>query len=38
VANAPPCFGEHNREVLSQLQYTEEEIRRFGETGAISSV
>jgi crotonobetainyl-CoA:carnitine CoA-transferase CaiB-like acyl-CoA transferase len=38
VANAPPCFGEHNREVLSQLQYTEEEIRRFGETGAISAI
>ena len=35
--SAPPRFGEHNREVLSKLGYTEEEIRRFGETGVISS-
>ena len=35
--NAPPRFGEHNREVLSKLGYTEEEIRGFAETGAISS-
>jgi crotonobetainyl-CoA:carnitine CoA-transferase CaiB-like acyl-CoA transferase len=38
VGNAPPRFGEHNREVLSKLSYTEEEIRRFAETGAISSL
>jgi crotonobetainyl-CoA:carnitine CoA-transferase CaiB-like acyl-CoA transferase len=37
VENAPPRFGEHNREVLSKLGYTEGEIRAFGETGAISS-
>ena len=37
VENAPPRFGEHNREVLMKLGYTEEEIRGFAETGAISS-
>jgi crotonobetainyl-CoA:carnitine CoA-transferase CaiB-like acyl-CoA transferase len=36
VGNAPPCFGEHNLEVLSKLGYTEDEIRRFAESGAIS--
>jgi crotonobetainyl-CoA:carnitine CoA-transferase CaiB-like acyl-CoA transferase len=37
VENAPPRFGEHNREVLSKLGYSEEEVRRFAEMGAISS-
>jgi crotonobetainyl-CoA:carnitine CoA-transferase CaiB-like acyl-CoA transferase len=37
VENAPPRFGEHNREVLLKLGYTEEEIRGFAETGAVSS-
>src|SRR6266446_5378806 len=37
VQNAPPRFGEHNREVLSKLGYTEDDIRTFAETGAVSS-
>ena len=37
VENAPPRFGEHNREVLSKLGYTEHEIRGLAETDAISS-
>ena len=35
--NAPPCFGEHNREVLSALGYTEEEIRGFAEASVTSA-
>jgi crotonobetainyl-CoA:carnitine CoA-transferase CaiB-like acyl-CoA transferase len=37
VGNAPPCFGEHNHEVLSKLGYAEDEIRGFAEAGAISA-
>jgi crotonobetainyl-CoA:carnitine CoA-transferase CaiB-like acyl-CoA transferase len=37
VQNAPPRFGEHNREVLSKLGYTDDDIRRFADTGAVSS-
>lgn len=37
VENAPPRFGQHNREVLSKLGYTEHEIRSLAETDAISS-
>jgi crotonobetainyl-CoA:carnitine CoA-transferase CaiB-like acyl-CoA transferase len=36
VENAPPRFGEHNREVLSELGYSEEDIRRLAEAGVIS--
>jgi crotonobetainyl-CoA:carnitine CoA-transferase CaiB-like acyl-CoA transferase len=38
VGNAPPRFGEHNREVLAKLGYMEDEIRALGEAGVISSV
>ena len=37
VENAPPRFGEHNREVLSGLGYSEEEIGKLAEAGVISS-
>lgn len=37
VQNAPPRFGEHNREVLSKLGYGEEEIATFASRGIISS-
>jgi crotonobetainyl-CoA:carnitine CoA-transferase CaiB-like acyl-CoA transferase len=37
VENAPPRFGEHNREVLLNLGYSEEDIRRFAEAEVISS-
>ena len=36
VENAPPRFGEHNGEVLMELGYKEEEIRRLTEAGVIS--
>jgi formyl-CoA transferase/CoA:oxalate CoA-transferase len=35
---APPRFGEHNREVLSKLGYTEDEICALGEAGAVSTL
>jgi crotonobetainyl-CoA:carnitine CoA-transferase CaiB-like acyl-CoA transferase len=38
VENAPPRFGEHNREVLSELGYSAGEIRKLAETGVINSV
>ena len=37
VENAPPEFGEHNREVLSVLGYSNEEIIKFSEAGVISA-
>jgi crotonobetainyl-CoA:carnitine CoA-transferase CaiB-like acyl-CoA transferase len=37
VQNAPPRFGEHNREVLSKLGYGEEEVSSFTNLGVISS-
>ena len=37
VENAPPRFGEHNREVLAKLGYTDDDIREFAEAGVISS-
>jgi crotonobetainyl-CoA:carnitine CoA-transferase CaiB-like acyl-CoA transferase len=36
VENAPPTFGEHNREVLAGLGYGEEEIRVFTSRRVIS--
>jgi crotonobetainyl-CoA:carnitine CoA-transferase CaiB-like acyl-CoA transferase len=36
VQNAPPMFGEHNYEVLAQLGYQQEEIRRMAEEGTIA--
>jgi len=36
VENAPPKFGEHNREVLSTLGYGEEQIAQFETNGTIS--
>src|SRR2546425_10239095 len=33
---APPRFGEHNREVLSRLGYSDDEIRKLAEDGVIS--
>jgi CoA:oxalate CoA-transferase len=36
VENAPPQFGEHNREVLSMLGYGEKEIAKLETSGAIS--
>jgi len=37
VENAPPQFGEHNREVLLVLGYSNEEITKFSEAGVISA-
>jgi len=36
VDQAPPRFGEHNREVLSRLGYSDDEIRKLAEAGVIS--
>ena len=36
VENAPPKFGEHNREVLSMLGYGNDDIARLMENGVIS--
>src|SRR5947208_138770 len=36
VDQAPPLFGEHNREVLSRLGYSDDEIRKLAEAGVIS--
>ena len=35
VENAPPKFGEHNREVLAMLGYTEEQIAGFVTKGTV---
>jgi crotonobetainyl-CoA:carnitine CoA-transferase CaiB-like acyl-CoA transferase len=37
VQNAPPKFGEHNREVLRGLGYEEEDVRRFEKAGVIAN-
>jgi crotonobetainyl-CoA:carnitine CoA-transferase CaiB-like acyl-CoA transferase len=37
VENAPPRFGEHNREVLRNLGYDEREIAEFERSGTIAS-
>jgi crotonobetainyl-CoA:carnitine CoA-transferase CaiB-like acyl-CoA transferase len=37
VENAPPKFGEHNREVLRSLGIDEDEISRLIKSGAIAS-
>jgi crotonobetainyl-CoA:carnitine CoA-transferase CaiB-like acyl-CoA transferase len=36
VSTAPPLFGEHNRDVLVKLGYTEEDIEAFGKSGVIA--
>jgi formyl-CoA transferase/CoA:oxalate CoA-transferase len=36
VENAPPKFGEHNREVLSGLGFGEDDVSRFEKDGVIS--
>jgi len=36
VDQAPPRFGEHNREVLSRLGYSDDEIHKLAEAGVIS--
>lgn len=36
VEAAPPLFGEHNREVLLKLGYTEEDISAFAKSGVIA--
>ena len=36
VENAPPKFGEHNRAVLRALEYAEEDITRFENSGTIA--
>jgi crotonobetainyl-CoA:carnitine CoA-transferase CaiB-like acyl-CoA transferase len=36
VENAPPKFGEHNREVLRSIGFSEDDIRRMHECGAIA--
>jgi len=33
---APPRFGEHNREVLFKLGYSEADTARFAESGVIA--
>ena len=38
VENAPPGFGEHNRELLVSLGYEDEDIRGFNQSGVISSI
>jgi len=37
VENAPPKFGEHNRQILTELGYSAEEIDRAAKAGVISS-
>jgi len=36
VENAPPKFGEHNREVLRGLEFAEEQIKGLEESGVIA--
>jgi len=36
VENAPPRFGEHNREILSALGFADQEIQRLEEAGAVA--
>jgi crotonobetainyl-CoA:carnitine CoA-transferase CaiB-like acyl-CoA transferase len=36
VENAPPKFGEHNRDVLTELGYEDAEIAKFANDGVIS--
>ena len=36
VEMAPPRFGEHNREVLFKLGYSEADVARFAESGVIA--
>jgi CoA:oxalate CoA-transferase len=37
VQGAPPRFGEHNRDVLSMLGYSNEEIERYERDGILLS-
>jgi len=37
VETAPPLFGEHNRDVLLKLGYTEDDVSNFARSGVISS-
>jgi len=36
VDKAPPCFGEHNRELLSRLGYDGDEIDKLADAGVVS--
>ena len=37
IVAAAPCFGEHNREVLAEFGYTEEEIDKLYAKGEIAT-
>jgi CoA:oxalate CoA-transferase len=37
VENAPPMFGEHNREVLQKLGFTEKELAELENAGVLAS-
>ena len=38
VENAPPMFGEHNREVLQKLGFTEKEVADLESSGVLANV
>ena len=38
VENAPPMFGEHNREVLQKLGFTEKELAELENAGVLASI
>jgi CoA:oxalate CoA-transferase len=38
VENAPPMFGEHNREVLQKLGFTEKEVAELERSGVLANV
>ena len=38
VENAPPMFGEHNRDVLQKLGFTEKEVAELERSGVLANV
>jgi crotonobetainyl-CoA:carnitine CoA-transferase CaiB-like acyl-CoA transferase len=38
VENAPPMFGEHNRQVLQKLGFTEKEVADLESSGVLATV